>query len=116
MIKAGGKHLIIDYWGVDASKLISCEEVDAVFRKGAEDSSATVLSSHFHHFGEGCGITGVVILSESHMSIHTWPEKNYCAIDIFMCGECDPRTALKTLDDYFASSYSKVQLIERGEQ
>lgn len=116
MIKAGGRHLIVDYWGVDPSKLISCEDVDKVFRESATSAGATVLSSHFHHFGDGCGITGVVILSESHMSIHTWPEKNYCAIDVFMCGTCDPRDTLKALDLFFDSSYSKVDFIERGEQ
>lgn len=116
MIKAGGRHLIVDYWGVDASKLISCEEVDKILCESAVAAGATVLSSHFHHFGEGCGITGVVVLSESHMSIHTWPEKNYCAIDVFMCGECDPRISLKTLDLYFNSSYSKIDLLKRGEQ
>lgn len=116
MVKPGGRHLIVDYWGVDTSRLTNTEEVDGVFRESAVASGATVLSSHFHHFGEGCGITGVVVLSESHMSIHTWPERNYCAVDIFMCGSCDPRNALKVLDHYFEGNYSKTQLIERGEQ
>jgi S-adenosylmethionine decarboxylase len=116
MIKAGGRHLIVDYWGVPSEKLVSCEEIDAVFRRGAETAGATVLSSHFHHFGDGYGITGVTILSESHMSIHTWPENNYCAIDIFMCGDCNPSTALIALDEYFESNYSKINLIERGAQ
>lgn len=116
MVKAGGRHLIVDYWGVEADKLSSCEDVDSIFRKGAEEAGATVLGSNFHHFGDGYGITGVVILSESHMSIHTWPEKNYCAIDIFMCGDCDPRKTLKVLDLYFNSNYSKIDLLKRGEQ
>jgi S-adenosylmethionine decarboxylase len=115
MVKAGGRHLLVDYWGVEVPRLINCDEVDKIFRRGAEEAGATVLGSSFHHFGEGCGITGVVILSESHMSIHTWPEKNYCAIDVFMCGECDPRETLKVLDEYFQSTYSKIDLLKRGE-
>ena len=114
MVKPGGTHLLADFFGVSASKLICCEEIEAIFNSGASKAGATVLGSAFHHFGEGCGITGVVILSESHMSIHSWPEENFCSVDIFMCGDCDPRRALEVLDNYFVCQYSKIQIIERG--
>lgn len=116
MVKAGGKHLIVDYWGVDSAKLTETKEIESILKQGAIEAGATILGSSFHEFGEGYGITGVIILSESHISIHTWPEKEYAAIDIFMCGTCDPRCALKILDTYFVNQYSKTQMIERGEQ
>lgn len=114
MVKPGGKHLIIDYWGVEASKLINVEQIDSVFRQSAIHAGATVLSSHFHSFGDGCGVTGVLILAESHISIHSWPENNYCAIDIFMCGDSKPNDALTILNKYFNATYSKTEFIERG--
>jgi S-adenosylmethionine decarboxylase len=57
-------------------------------------SDARVLFSHFHAFGEGQGVTGVVLLAESHITIHTWPECGFAAADIFMCGSAQPELAL----------------------
>lgn len=70
-------------------------------KSAANMAGATVLGDNWHNFGVGCGITGVVMLSESHMSIHTWPEHGYAAIDIFMCGNCNPRDTVESLVQYF---------------
>ena len=79
-----GSHLIIDLWDRIETALI-----DAVKAAGA-----TLLHIHLHTFSEGGGISGVAVLAESHISVHTWPEKGYAAFDVFMCGEAEPRKAL----------------------
>ncbi len=89
-----GRHVIADLHDVSAEVLGSIDFWKEILIDGAKKSGATVLSDHFHHFGEGCGFTGVIVLAESHISIHTWPEKNYAAIDVFMCGTCDPEVAV----------------------
>ena len=89
-----GRHVIADLHDVSAEVLGSIDFWKEILIDGAKKSGATVLSNHFHHFGEGYGITGVIVLAESHISIHTWPEKNYAAIDVFMCGTCDPEVAV----------------------
>jgi len=66
-----------------------------------------------HNFGEGSGVTGVVLLAESHISIHTWPELKYAAVDIFMCGACDPQRAIPVLGEHFLTDTMAVRALER---
>jgi S-adenosylmethionine decarboxylase len=73
-----------------------------------------VLTENWHHFGESSGYTGVVVLAESHLSIHTWPEVGYAAIDVFMCGNCDPRDALPGVLEYFKPDRHEVVYMTRG--
>ncbi|HLJ04876.1 MAG TPA: adenosylmethionine decarboxylase, partial [Acetobacteraceae bacterium] len=83
-VKFAGTHLLLDLWG--ASNLTDPELIDRALRDAAEAANATILHSHFHHFGPDGGVSGVVVLAESHISIHTWPERDFAAVDIFMCG------------------------------
>lgn len=92
-----GRHIILECYEVDTSWLTDSAKIEQDLKQSAVMAGATVLHSHFHHFGDGYGVTGVVILAESHISIHTWPEANYAALDIFMCGTCDPQTAVDAL-------------------
>jgi S-adenosylmethionine decarboxylase len=87
-MKFAGMHLLVDLWG--ASNLDDPALIDAALREAAIIAGATILHSHFHHFTPNGGVSGVVVLAESHISIHTWPERNFAAVDIFMCGACDP--------------------------
>jgi len=80
-----GLHAIVEHAG--ALSHYSCEQLEALLVKAAQAAGATVLNAQFHDFGQGMGNTGVVMLAESHMSVHTWPENNYAAIDIFICSE-----------------------------
>ena len=107
-VRYAGSHLIIDLW--DARDLGDTAHVDRVLRQAAQDTGATILHGHFHHFGEGCGVSGVLVLAESHVSIHTWPERGYAALDIFVCGGCDAYAALPALRAGF--SPGRVQLAE----
>lgn len=98
-VQFAGTHLLIDLWG--AENLGDPALIDRVLCDAAVRAGATILHSHFHHFTPNGGVSGVVVLAESHISIHTWPERSFAAIDIFMCGACDPHDALPTLRSAF---------------
>ncbi len=108
-----GSHLIVDLWG--ASRLDDIGHIDRTLRAAVEASKATLLHLHLHHFGEGGGVSGVAVLAESHISIHTWPERDYAALDVFMCGDADPDAAIPVLEDAFSPSGVEVEEIYRGE-
>ncbi|MDL2354298.1 MAG: adenosylmethionine decarboxylase [Pseudomonadota bacterium] len=112
--RPAGIHLLADLHGIDAARLVSCEALDALLRAGAAAAGATILHSHFHSFGPGHGVTGVVMLAESHISIHTWPEFGFAAADIFMCGDAAPQLALDVIERALAPSARSVQTISRG--
>lgn len=112
-----GRHLILDIWcSINAPELLELEDARLTLEASAEAAGATILDSRWHHFGEGYGYTGVVVLSESHISIHTWPEKGYAAIDIFYCGDCDPEDSVETIIDYFEPIRYESDLLERGKR
>jgi len=109
---APGLHLLVDFWGCRG--LRDTEGIERVLREAAEASGATVLNVMLHNFGESGGITGVALLAESHISIHTWPETGYAALDLFMCGRCAPREALPVLEAWFSPGSTKVTEHWRG--
>ena len=98
-MRFAGTHLLVDLWG--ATNLADPSLIDAALRDAAIRAGATILHSHFHHFTPNGGVSGVVVLAESHISIHTWPERNFAAVDIFMCGACDPHDAVPVLRNAF---------------
>lgn len=106
-----GKHLLIDLY--DCQHHGNIEEISQIMIESCKATGATVLSHHFHPFPGG-GVSGVIVLAESHQSIHTWPEKNYVALDMFVCGECDPLKALPILQKHFEPQTPRVRLVERG--
>jgi S-adenosylmethionine decarboxylase len=107
--KFAGTHLLVDLWG--ATNLCDPDLIDRALREAAEAAGATILHSHFHHFSPNGGVSGVLVLAESHISIHTWPERDFAAIDIFMCGACDPHMSIPVLKETF-----KPATIDLGEQ
>lgn len=106
-----GAHLLIDYWG--ASRLNDSKLMERVLREAAEAAGATVLHVHVHEFGGG-GVSGVAVLAESHISVHTWPEMDYAAFDVFMCGNCEPQRAEKILKSYFHPARVEMSEQKRG--
>lgn len=109
---APGLHLLVDFW--ECRGLLDAEGIERTLREAASACGATVLSIMLHNFGDGGGITGVALLAESHISIHTWPEIDYAALDIFMCGRCDPRAALPVLEAWFAPGCTRITEHRRG--
>lgn len=109
-----GTHLIIDL--IDAQRLDDPEHIESSLIRAAEDAGATVLSSDFHIFTPNNGVSGVIVLAESHISIHTWPEKSFAAVDVFMCGNAQPMKAIPALKRAFAPERIGLQEIKRGLQ
>ena len=107
-----GLHLLIDFW--DSKHLQDAAIIEKAMRDAATVCGATVLEIKLHSFGEDAGITGVAILAESHISIHTWPEIGYVAIDVFMCGHCNPHLAVPVLKAAFESRKERIQAFQRG--
>lgn len=109
---APGIHLLLDFWG--AQNLSDPNFIKEALMTAAGHCSATVLGCHIHSFGENSGVTGVVMLAESHMTIHTWPDVSYAAIDVFMCGQCDATRAIEPLRSLFAPTHVQIKKIQRG--
>jgi S-adenosylmethionine decarboxylase len=109
-----GSHILADLRGVDAAVLSDETVLERLLSEAASTAGARVLSRHFHRFGAGGGITGVVLLAESHISIHTWPECQLAAVDIFMCGMADAKRALAVLIDALAPTDCHVETVARG--
>jgi S-adenosylmethionine decarboxylase len=107
-----GAHVLADLWG--AERLDDIEFMEEAMRNAVEACGATLLHIHLHHFGEGCGVSGVAVLAESHISVHTWPERGFAAFDIFMCGACEPELALPVLQKYFNPERMDTELQKRG--
>ena len=111
---AAGTHLLADLHGVAPALLRDAAAIDALLRRAAERAGARILHGHFHTFGEGGGVTGVLLLAESHISIHTWPEAGFAAADIFMCGAARPQLALQVIERELAPTSSAVRTLARG--
>ncbi len=107
-----GAHLILDFWG--AKKLDNLELMDRVLRECVVKCGATLLHIHLHHFSPSGGISGVAVLAESHISVHTWPERNFAAFDIFMCGKAKPEEAIAILKRAFTPEIMKITENLRG--
>lgn len=112
--RASGWHLLADLSGIAPFRLKQLCELEMLLLESARVAGAHVLSSHFHAFGAGQGVTGIVLLAESHISIHTWPEEAFAAIDIFMCGESKPRIAFKVIEAGLEPNASSVRVVRRS--
>ncbi|MEM1263935.1 MAG: adenosylmethionine decarboxylase [Pseudomonadota bacterium] len=111
-VEFAGTHLIIDLWG--ASRLDDLALMESALRRAVTAAKATLLHIHLHHFTPNGGISGVAVLAESHISVHTWPERDFAAFDVFMCGDAEPRKVLPILEQAFAPTKSHVTEHLRG--
>jgi len=107
-----GKHLLLDLY--QATHLCDIEIIEKALLAAAEACNATVLQSKLHCFGKEQGITGMLLLAESHISIHTWPETEFAAVDIFMCGNCDPMLAIAPIKQYLSPKKIDIRVLDRG--
>ena len=109
-----GRHLIVEMMGSPVNALNNISFVDTVFREACNIGSLNLLKMQLHKF-EPQGVSGVAVLAESHISIHTWPEKSYAALDIFVCGEkADPDLALAHIRTRFEATTLNVRRLKRG--
>ena len=109
-----GIHILADLYGIDSDLLTHQAFIQTALLNSAKAAGANIVMSHFHSFGIGLGITGVIMLEESHISIHTWPEYRFAALDIFMCGQADAQCTLQALQDVFLPSSVQVHTLSRG--
>lgn len=107
-----GKHIIIECEGEHAH--LSEKDLESILTRAADVAGASILSSHFHQFGPQMGVTGVLVLAESHITVHTWPEYNYAAFDVFMCGACKPDRAVEVIITAAKTIQVKTNTIIRG--
>jgi len=109
-----GRHLLADFYGVGDHLLTDANALAATMVAAARAAGAVPLEKKFHSFGGG-GVTGVVLLKESHISVHTWPEYGFAAVDVFMCGVARPRDAIAALERAWQPAHSVIRESGRGE-
>jgi len=113
MSKALGNHILVEFMNCDPQILNEVATIEKNMVEGARKAGATVINSTFHHFSP-YGVSGVVVIQESHLAIHTWPEWGYAAVDLFTCGEMDAWISFDYLKKSFKSdSYSAIEM-KRG--
>jgi len=109
-----GRHYIVDFWG--AQFLNDAHKLELGLTQAAKVAGAVLLHIHLHKFSQGGGVTGVALLAESHISVHTWPERDYAAFDIFMCGNAQPEKAMEYLKEAFMPEKAEIKEILRGKE
>ena len=111
-VECAGSHLIIDLY--EAERLDEIEHIEKTLVQCVEAAGATLLHIHLHPFEPNGGVSGVAVLAESHISIHSWPERGYAALDIFVCGDCRPDRAVPVLRDAFRPTHIQIAEHKRG--
>ncbi|OGN99524.1 MAG: S-adenosylmethionine decarboxylase proenzyme [Chloroflexi bacterium RBG_13_52_12] len=115
-MNALGRHLLVELYDCDREALNDLDFIRDVMVKAAIDCGAVVLGNSFYHFNPQ-GVSGVVVIAESHLSIHTWPEYGYAAVDVFTCGtSVNPEKAAEVLIDRLGSKNHTLTEIARGVQ
>lgn len=110
-MKRLGRHAILDVSG--AAGPLQEAEVTSLFADMAKACDATLLRIEMHKFGDGCGMTAIAILAQSHISLHEWPEYGFVAFDIFVCGSANPEPAVGIIKSRFPGSHVETQIIDR---
>ncbi|MGB5324816.1 MAG: adenosylmethionine decarboxylase [Pseudomonadales bacterium] len=111
-VEFAGTHIILDLWG--AERLDELEHMEATLRRAVDVAGATLLHIHLHHFTPNGGISGVAVLAESHISVHSWPERGFAAFDVFMCGDARPDLTVDVFRNAFAPERLEINEHLRG--
>lgn len=112
-MKTDAQHLLAEYWGCPADVLDDEEALRTLVVNASVAAGCTVLSVSSHSFSP-VGVTVMALLSESHASIHTWPERGYAAVDVYTCGDGDPRDAHPVFEVGLAATSSTTSIVQRG--
>jgi len=109
-----GRHILVEFYNCDSSLLNDHGRIERCMNEAAVIAHATVVESVFHTFNP-YGVSGAVVISESHLTIHTWPEYGYAAVDLFTCGdEVDPWPAFDYLNRELRAERTETTEIARG--
>jgi S-adenosylmethionine decarboxylase len=113
-LNALGRHLLLELFDCDLDAINNVETVKGALVEAAKRAQATIVDVVFHEFNP-FGVSGVVVIAESHLSIHTWPEYRYAAVDIFSCGDVlQPEIAANYLVEQFGAERTSVVEMQRG--
>jgi S-adenosylmethionine decarboxylase len=108
-----GRHVISELWGCDFEKLNDMEQIEQIFADAALKSGAEIREVAFHKFAPQ-GVSGVVIISESHLTIHSFPEHGYASIDVYTCGNMDPNIAANYIAEALGATTRENIELPRG--
>ena len=109
-----GRHVLAEFFECNPNILNNRDKIENLLVDAAIECGATIVQKCFHMFSP-YGVSGVVIISESHLAIHTWPELGYAAVDLFTCGpKCDPKVAYEYLKKKFDSKKASFTQLKRG--
>ena len=108
-----GRHILVEYYNCDPEVLKDPEFIEREMRQAALEAKATIVTSDFHHFAPW-GVSGAVIVAESHLTIHTWPEYGFASCDFFTCGDIDPWESFSYLEKVLKAEISESIEIPRG--
>ncbi len=111
-VRFAGTHLLVDLFG--ARRLDDIQHIKRTLERCVDVAGATLLHIHLHHFTPNGGVSGVAVLAESHISIHSWPEANYAALDVFMCGDAKPQNCVEVLCEAFDAEDVVLTTHHRG--
>ena len=114
MSHALGTHVLAELCDVEPHVLRDSRGIEAALVEAAREAGATVLGAHLHSFGGAGGVTGVVLLAESHITIHTWPEFGTAAVDAFMCGRADAVRAVALIAMRMKARVARQSIHARG--
>jgi spermidine synthase len=110
-----GRHVLVEFFGCSSEILNDVPLIESSMVTAAKEAGATVINSVFHHFSP-FGVSGVVVIQESHLAIHTWPEYRYAAVDLFTCGNTvNPWISFDTLKAHFKADYGSALELNRGQ-
>ena len=110
-----GRHIIVEYYDCAPEALNDVVHIEKSMEGAAKDAGATIINSTFHHFSP-YGVSGVVVIQESHLAIHTWPEYGYASVDLFTCGgTVDPWVSYQVLKEAFKAGHGSAIELQRGE-
>lgn len=112
--KALGRHILLDLYNCELESLNNIETIEKILEKSAKEANLTILQKSFHKFNPH-GISGFILIAESHLSIHVWPEYRYAAIDIYTCGDkALPEKAMKVLIEELKPKSFSIIKHDRG--
>lgn len=113
-MEALGRQVLVEFYDCETGKINNVEYIESSLLSAIQESGATIISHNFHKFSPH-GVSGVVVIAESHVSIHSWPEYNYAAVDIFTCGDTiDPWVIQENLKEAFESKNISIMEMKRG--
>ena len=108
-----GTHYLAEFFNCDRSKINDIAFIERIMIEATELSGARMIKPLFHHFSPQ-GISGVIVIAESHFAIHTWPEHGYAAVDLFSCSDFDYKTAMNHIGKNISAQFHSVALVRRG--